>query len=839
MKYAITVILYLLFIFNINAQQAVKGCVFDAQTKKPLAFANIFFDDNKGVVSGFDGQFDLVIPNRYKTFTINYIGYQSQQILIEQHKKKYNIYLKPSTEQLKTVVINGKYVNPAIILMHKAIKIKKQNNYQNKLKKYAFTRYMKFVIGGETDKIDNNLDTIFKNGKFYKIDSTLFKFKKDLSHKYIWITENITKVNSENGQEKAQIIATRTAGLKQPLYELLALQISGQNIYDDRYKLLFNTYIGPFSKSSFKTYRYQIDDTLNLQNRSVIVINYKNTTNPLIAGKIYLDRETLAIAKLTLNTYKAYQFNAIYNFKYYPDNDIWFPIDVNIKIKKAQKKHDINFDNQINIIGVKPDSVIVNKKGDTLSFTRKKELFDYMYAHYKLQIFDILLKKNYPEKIAYNMQIAPQAAKRSNAFWEKNRQKKYTHKELYTYQFVDSIAKKQKLDYYIHKYKRLLDGYFPLTNYIDLDLINLLDYNRYEGFRLKFGGRTNENFSNKWQISAYSAFGFNDKVFKYNGILKYKVWHHSQTYLQVSYTDDLNKSATFKSYDEHNLFDWKHHFADDKFYRHQTGKFSIESLLNPHFKVVMALSKSYLTTKYAIPYHQGRVEFVEKDQVFYNIGLEFNPFARYYLASDGRKLLKDGYPKFYLNFEKNIPQWQTDLTDYYRIDLQTHLKKIFINKNYTELYLRLGFASQGAGIDKLFMPLTNDYSGSNPIKRFNIPLKFAFETMKDLEFVDNFVTSAHLQYTFSHLKISPTKTMDLSLQAAAAFGLSYDVNKYDGIKSLDQVYYETGIAFRRLFSHVGLGFYYRLGAYAYPDFWDNLSIRLTIEPFLFLKNLRN
>ena len=834
MKPFFTLISLWLALFGFS-QQHIKGTVFDAQTGKPLAFANVTYSQNKGSVSDFDGQFELVMPKPFKKIKVSFIGYQTQQISVDRQKIFYKIYLKPVTEQLQAVIINGKYVNPAIALMQKAIQLKKQNNYQTKLKKYAFTKYMKFVVGGETDKIDKDFDTIYKNGKFFKLDSTFFKFKKDLSDKYVWLMENVAKINGQYGREKTEVIATHTAGLKQPLYELIALQISGQNVYDDRHQLLFNSYIGPFAKSSFKTYRYEIADSTRLQNRPVIVVNYKNTKKPLISGKIFLDRKTLAIAKFTLNTYKDYQYNAVYHFKYYPDKKLWFPKNIDMKIKKAQKKDGINLGGQVQIVGVKQDSIKVNKKGDTLRFTRKKSPLDYAFAHYQLHIFDVLLGKNYPEKITYNMQVSPLAAKRSREFWEKMRHKSYTPKELRTYQYVDSVAEKEKVDFNLHKYKRLLKGYYPITNQIDLDLINMVDYNRYEGFRLELGGRTNENFSDKWQIKAYGAYGFKDQQFKYSGSLRYKIWHQTQTYLQVSYTDDLSKSAAFKSYAGRSLFVPNQGFAVDKFYRHQTGRFSLSHLLNPHFKIDLGFSKSYLTTQYPIPYHRGRLEFAQKDQTFYNFGLEITPFAQYYLAPDGRKLLKDGYPKIYINFEKNIPKWQTDPTDYYRIDLQTYLKKTFVNRNYTELYLRLGLASQGAGIDKLFMPLTNDYSGSNPLKRFNLPMKFAFETMKDLEFVDNFVTTAHLQHTFTQVKIKPGKTIDIRLLAGAAFGLSYNDNKYNGIKSLDKIYYETGVEFRRLFAHMGLGFYYRLGAYAQPNFWDNLSVRLTIDSFKMFK----
>ncbi len=830
MKRIFTFIL-LAFIFDVSGQQIVRGRIFDAKSGEPLAFANITYDKNKGVVSDFDGKFELVIPDSYHYFKLDYIGYQPKTVKIQIHNKEYKIYLKPSVEQLDAVVIDGKYVNPAIALMKKAINLKNKNNYQKKLRKYAFTKYMKFVIGGETDKIDKPFDTIYKNGKLVRLDSTLYKFKKELSDKYIWLMENIAKVNGENGDEKTVVIATRTAGLKQPFYELVALQISGQNVYDDRYKLLFSSYTGPFSNASFKTYRYEIDDTISLQNRPVIVVNYKNTKKPLISGKIYLDKELLAIAKFTLNTYKEFQFNAVYNFKYFPAYDVWFPEEVTMLIKKAEKKNGINIGGQIIVEDRRHDSIVITPKGDTLRYTRKNTVLDYMYARYKQRIFDIRIGENYPEKLKYNLEIVPMATKRNREFWEKMRGKTYRPEELRTYQFVDSAAQKENIEISLHKIKRILNGYYPVTRQLDLDLINLLDYNRYEGFRLQPGVRTNEYFSGKWQISVYAAYGFKDKSFKYSGSLRYKVWHKTQTYLQISYTNDLKKSAAFQSYAGHNVFEKELFFSYDKFFRHQTASFTLSHLITQHVKLDLGLSKTYLTTAYSIPFHRGRLEFQEKDQTFYEIGLELTPFSKYFLAPEGRQVLKDGYPKLFVHFEQSIPQWQTNPVNYYRIDVQAYLKKTYVNQNYTELYARLGWAPQDAGIDHLFAPVSNDYPGGNPLERFNIPSRFAFETMKDLEFIDNFLVTGHLQHTFTGIKIKKDKNMDIRLIGRAAFGLSYDTNKYDGIKSLDKIYYESGIEFRRLYSFMGLGFYYRLGAYAQPDFLDNLSLRLTIDPF--------
>lgn len=825
------IVLVLVFVFSssLQAQQLIKGRVFDAQTREPLAFANIIYDRDKGVVADFDGNFMLSIPPEFDEFTVSYIGYQTETVRIHPSQKFYTVFLKPAVEQLQAVVIQGDYVNPALELIKKAIQHKKQNNYQTALKKYAYTKYIKFLIGAEVDKIDKLIDTIYINGKFHRVDSSLFDFKKEFSNKHAWIVENVAKVNAQNGKEKAEIIATRTAGLKKPFYEFIAISLSAQNPYDDQYKMLFKPFLGPLSRKSLKTYRYEIEDTVVLKNRPVIVVAYKSKQKPLVSGKLYIDKENLALARFTLNTFEELQYNADYRFDYYPEENIWFPKQVNIRVKKAENKNEINLDDKVKMYQTTNDTVYINSRGDTIRYTREKGELDYVFVQYHIKYFDILLHQNYPEKIAYSMQVSPLATKRSRAFWEKMRGEKYTSKELNTYHAVDSAVQAEKIDFYLYKYKRILDGYYPLTQTLDLALKNLLDYNRYEGFRIKLGIRTNENFSQHWQINAYGAYGFKDQAFKYSGSLQYKLHHPTQTYLKIGYTDDLEKYAAFNFHQSANPFQTEIHYAHDKFIRFQSASFSVSHLISPQLKTDVTFSKTLLSNLFSTGLFNSRLQPAQINRLHYNISIEWTPFTRYFLAPEGRKIRKDGSPKFYLDFEQNIPQWSTDSARYFRLQFQTYYKKTHVNAHYTELFLRFGFASRHATLDRFFAPLTNNYPGSNPLERFNLTNHFAFETMNDLEFADHFLATAHLQHTFSKIKLGPRKTFDIRLLFSGAYGWSYPSYSINTIQSLNRFYWEAGTEFKRILRTFGLGFYYRLGAYSHPQWLDNLSIRLTVD----------
>ncbi len=827
----------LLIVTQLAAQRVIKGKITDAQTGEALAFASVMINDNDGTISDFEGNFELKIPPSLALVTVSYMGYETRKITLTPEKKYYHIKLKPTTESLDAVIIDGKYENPAVKLMKRAVARKYSNNYRNQFDKAQYNKYLKFVISAETERIKNEFDTIYINNRIHTIDSSLYKFKKELSDKHAWLFETISEVYLQNGQEKNKVIATRTAGLKQPLYEFVALQFSEQSVYDDYYKMLFQEYLGPFSPKSFKQYRYEISDSTYIQGRPVIVVDYRNTRKPLISGKIYLDAKRLAIAKLTLNTYKDYQINAVYNFKYIQPSKyhrVWFPDSVHIKIKKAEKKDGINIGDRIKLTEGQKDTLRINQKGDTIVHTNTRSELDYMYADYRLKFFGFkpFINRKPPK---YDLEIAPDAHQKNETFWQQITGKKHTEKEMNTYQYIDSIAQKENIEAKIYKYKILLEGYYPVHKYFDFDLHNFIDYNRYEGFRIKLGGRTSRTISDKWQVSGYAAYGFKDKEIKYAGSFQYKLIHRLQTYIKFTYQKDLQKSAGFYNWHQHGLMVLPQHLNDDKFYRNQGFEISLSDLLTPQLELVASYNQYDHSTLYPIPYHNGRFEFVKKDFRFVRFSAIYTPFSKYYLAPEGRKTLKEAYPKFYFGFEKNFPELQINPSDYIRIEVQAWLKQTWKNKNITQLFLQTGFASYQASIDKLFIPNTNNYTGSNPLKRFSLKKEFAFETMKDMEFADNFVFAAYFYHQLTDVKLTSTHSIDIQWQGKVAYGLSYSSNSYVGIHSLDKLYLESGIELNRLWGSLGLGFYYRFGHYAYPDAMDNLSIRLTLKPWKLLK----
>ena len=819
--------LFLFFIsFQIYGQRTIKGKLTDSETNVPLAFANLSVSDDEGTISNAEGFFNISVSENVKEIEITYIGYETKTIHLQPDKNYYNIQLEPQAETLDVLVISGKYVNPAIALMQRIIKEKPNNDYRKKIKKYSFTKYYKFLVTADSDSINGALDSIYHNGKFAKIDSSMYETKKHLEDKDMFLMESVLHVNTSNGIEKNNVIASRTAGFKNSMYELLAMQVSNQNVYDDNYKFLIKKYLGPITKLSLKQYQYEIDDSITIQNRKVYVISYKNTVKPLISGKLYIDKNSLAIAKMTLNTYEQFELQTTHEFTYYPKHDAWMPKQSKMHIKKAKKKDKL-------VLGDGMFVIRKNKENDSISHSNKGNSLDHIYAKSKTLISELSIGTLHNEKITYNLQVTPDSNKKSKEFWDRYKDHELSERDQNTYQYVDSIAKEDGVEKKIYTLRKLATGYYPFGVF-DADLVHLLDKNEYEGYRISLGGKTNEKLSNRISLSGYVAYGFKDKELKYKAKTTYKLRHLSQTYTHFSYTNDLKPIASFGTVGSDVFTDVLNYTSYDKFYKHQSYELGLSHLLANTLKVKANYKYQDLEQKF-MPRYVGQLKFRNSDAALAQVKFEFDPFSKFYLDPNGRNKMKDGYPKLYFNIEKNIPAWQESNADFYRLDFQSVYKKTYLNKHYSEAFVRFGYASQQAPFHFMYAPSSNSYdtTGQAWYNKVHTSFNSNFETMNNLEFVDNFVSILHLSHTFSSVKVTEKFNFDLALKGRAAWGLSHS-NRYLGVQSMRKGYFETGLELNNLLKislfGFGVGAYYSLGEYAYENPMDNLSVKITFKP---------
>lgn len=106
----------LFFLLNVQGQNIISSCVYDAAAKESMPFVNIGIKNkNTGTISNSAGNFRISIPNDKigDSLTFSFVGYHSQTISIKNllDNKPDSILLHHKTQELAEVVVfaNGKW----------------------------------------------------------------------------------------------------------------------------------------------------------------------------------------------------------------------------------------------------------------------------------------------------------------------------------------------------------------------------------------------------------------------------------------------------------------------------------------------------------------------------------------------------------------------------------------------------------------------------------------------------------------------------------------------------------------------------------------------------------
>lgn len=129
-------------------------------------------------------------------------------------------------------------------------------------------------------------------------------------------------------------------------------------------------------------------------------------------------------------------------------------------------------------------------------------------------------------------------------FWEDNRPYELTEKEQGVYDMIDTLKNTPAFRNFMDIAMLLITGYKPIGK-IDVGPIGAFySFNDVEGFRLRVGARTNQNFSEKLLLEGYVAYGFQDRAWKYSGAATYafnkNYLDNPRHFLRASYQHETN-----------------------------------------------------------------------------------------------------------------------------------------------------------------------------------------------------------------------------------------------------------------------------------------------------------
>ena len=818
---------FIFFFFTLvtQAQFQINGVVNDSTTNTPLSFTTIYTSSGGTTMSDVDGKFSLQSKEKILFFTVSYVGFITQKTNTDATKKFYLIALSPK----KSNPLSKQLHDSAFAIIKKVIQNTTANNPEKKLKNFQFKAYNKLIVSANPDSINGRVDSIFKirsrEKRLSKIDSSDYKFKKIISKQHLFQIEKVSNYQYRNAKWKETILGAKMAGLKEPIYEVLAFNLQSFSIYSPRYELFQTKYISPITSNGLSDYDYKLLDTLSIESRKTFVIHFKNKKKKNAAGLeglFYIDQDNFSVAKVILRIKGVLDITGKYEFTYSDKDKLWFPLTKGFKIVKGKN------DDDIRILGgtIQFDADVTNFK------KRKKVASDFTYLLSDTKYSEIKPSGSLSIKRPYiAIEMNESALNKDESFWKSYRKDSLDTRSIRTYAVLDSISGKRKIEKRIGFVRKVLSGFFPLGP-IDLSLRYLLSYNNYEGFRIGNGGITNEKFSKKYRIEGYTVFGTRDGDFKYSFGAATRIGKTSTTWLGGSYMDDLrdlasNSFATdkrpFKIYDPRPLI-----FST--FYNYAGWRGYIETKIIPKTQSIWQLSYNRIEPKFNYTYNLNGKLYSAFNLATAMISIQWNPFSDFMQTPNGRIEVEKRFPKFAFQFTQTLPKvLQNDLT-FGKIDIRGEYEKKYLNGQKTALLLQGGYAYGDVPLTHAYNTSPNNLNRDKLIQRITFAGKNNFETMYFNEFFSDKYIFFQIKHGFNRITLFNSVKPTFVLVNRMAWGNLNKPQRHIGIdyKTLEKGYFESGVELNNIFKILGVAGYYRYGPNQLPLFVDNISIKLSL-----------
>lgn len=820
-------LLFFFFTFSVQAQFQLNGIVKESITNKPLAFATITSAAGFTTISDVDGKFSIFSKNSITSFDVSYIGHFRITVAVLKEKNYYAVFLTPKRDDLKEVFISN--TNPALAIIKKVIENKNKNNPQSRLKTFEFKSYNKLIVSANPDSLKGTIDSVFIENSisktFSKIDSSAYKFKEIVRKQHLFQTEKVSQYQFGNQKLKETILGTKMAGFKQPVYEILGFNLQSFSVYDSRYELFETNYNSPIARDALNDYNYKLLDTIAIDGRTSYMIYFKNKKKSKasgLEGVLYIDQTNFAISKAIMRIKGVLDISGIHEFQYIPEQEIWFPIRKTFKIVKGKN------DDDIKILGG-----TVQFEGDVEKdfHTRKKTPSDFTYLLSKTDNFDI--QYNTPIKIKQSyisVEIKEDAINRPEHFWDSYRKDSLDIRSQKTYLALDSIAIKRRIASRIRFGRKVINGFLPL-GFFDMDLRKIISYNNYEGFRLGFGGITNDQFLKNFRIEGYSAYGTKDGNFKYNVGLSVRVGQFSDSWIGLSYTDDVREIANtlytiekrpFKLYDPRPI-------NISTFYNYVSWKASFKTQIIPKTESLWTLNRSEIEPKFNYVYNLNNKLYTNYVMTTAMVSLQWSPFSDYMQTPTGRVEVEKRFPKFTFQFTQSLPKVLDNDFEFSKIDFKTEYEKKYLNGQKTNLLFEAGYATGDIPLTHLYNTSPNNITKETIIQRITFAGKNSFETMYFNEFFSNEFVYFQFKHGFNRVTIFKKVKPSLVLVSRMAWGNLQKPEQHAGLnyKTLNEGYFESGIELNQIFKGLGLTAFYRYGPNQLLRFEDNIAIKLS------------
>ena len=488
-----TIVFFFCFsIFSFSQNYTISGKVFDTESKEPLPFVPVLIKGTTvGATTDFDGNYLISTSKMGDSIVASYVGYKKLTRAIKRGENQ--IINMPMVLEgvnlLEVVVKPGE--NPAHRIIRNVIAHKQYNN-KRKLDAYQYETYNKVEF--DLNRIPKEMQEkkMFKPIKFVfdNVDSVYSGEKPSLP---IFITESLSDLyfRSNPNLKKEVIKASKVTGMENTsITSVMGDMYQNINMYDNNILVFGKDFVSPISDNGFFYYKYYLEDSLFIGNTRCYQIRFKSKRPQELcfSGNMWISDTTWAIKRIEMS----------------------IPKDANI-----------NFINAANVIQefIQIDSTwMLSKDRLIIDFAVNKNQVG-IYGRKTTSYKDF--KINQPKDVKFyefgdKITVEDNALKQSDEFWNANRHDSLSAREKKIYHMVDTIKTLPIYKTWVDIFTLFVSGYRVVNNFEIGPYFNLISYNKIEGPRIRFGGRTSRKFSKWYELQGYVAYGFNDQKYKYS-----------------------------------------------------------------------------------------------------------------------------------------------------------------------------------------------------------------------------------------------------------------------------------------------------------------------------------
>ncbi len=505
MRYSLLLSILLLTLsgLQLKAQQGARARIIEKGTSAPVPFATVRYGTgNQGVIAGLDGYFEIppTLPAP-STIEVSCMGYKT--LVLTLPLKGNTVFLEPAGKELAEVTVKPPYEKIRRIL-NETIKNKPAND-PDRYDRYRCHIYYKMLADASLPDSNAAKDT----------SADLKEFKAFSSRQHLLMSETYSIRNWERpGKLQEDILATRFSGLKKSAFTSVVTDVLPFHAYTDYITLNGKDYHNPVSPGYNLHYKFNLSDELLDGTDTIWVLSFrpKGIAGNSLTGKVYIHSDGFAISRLiaavkdpgmdqTVRIEQEYK-----RISYGATGSRWFPAQLNYVIERAMKADKTPY-----MLQMTGRSVI-----DSVLWDPGKTRFDKRHT----------------------VRLADGAAEYSDSLLNHLRPDTLDAKEQMTYHVIDSLGAKVKADKIMDYMRNLPKGRVSVGP-VDIDLMRLLSYNRYENIRLGMGLQTNDRILKWAAIGGWAGYGLGDKRWKYGGFAEFYFDKYKEFVLRGSYADDL------------------------------------------------------------------------------------------------------------------------------------------------------------------------------------------------------------------------------------------------------------------------------------------------------------